>query len=342
MDNNSYNPTPGVTEQSLLKRVVIFLEDGDFSRADEYCERVLDINVENGEAYLFKLLASLGFAKKEQLFDLDEPFDSEPLYAKIMRFGSDELKKEVEGINLSIIARNEEKARLLRYEKAVCEKDTESITELTGVCGVFRSLGEYKDSPALLKECIRKGEELYDEKYNSLFLYIKDLEQQISDIKYHVSTDLAEKEGYDEYISENRGRKVFDYSKLIVAGIVSVGVLITVMLTLPFFEGDFGFATVIGGLASRTAPTLLITAVLSFISFKVSKLLIKKQKSNLLADVTTAAQRARELTEEIRQNESEELFLKKELDANLERLRKLNEEYDLFTEANEKKEPVNT
>ena len=104
------------------------------------------------------------------------------------------------------------------------------------------------------------------------------------------------------------------------------------MLTLPFFEGDFGFATVIRGLASRTAPTLLITAALSFISFRLSK---------LLADVTTAAQRARELTEEIRQNENEELFLQKELDTNLEKLRKLNEEYDLFTEANEKKEPAN-
>jgi hypothetical protein len=49
-----------VTEDSLLRRVEVFLEDGDFSRADEYCERVLDMNVENGYAYLFKLLAECG------------------------------------------------------------------------------------------------------------------------------------------------------------------------------------------------------------------------------------------------------------------------------------------
>ncbi len=51
MDNNYY---PGVTEESLLKRVEVFLEDGDFSRADEYCERVLDMNVEKRQSLSFQ------------------------------------------------------------------------------------------------------------------------------------------------------------------------------------------------------------------------------------------------------------------------------------------------
>ena len=41
----------------LLKRAFMFLEDGDWSSADEYCEKVLDIDPENARAYLGKLMA---------------------------------------------------------------------------------------------------------------------------------------------------------------------------------------------------------------------------------------------------------------------------------------------
>lgn len=163
MENNNIPYSAGVTETSLLKRVAVFLEDGDFTRADEYCERVLDINVENGEAYLYKLLAKFRFSQKHQLYELAEPFENEPMYAKIMRFGSAGLKKELYDINRSIIEKKEEKARLAVYEGAVNKKNSLSLTELTAVCRAFCSLGDYKNSKLLLGECIQRGERLYDE-----------------------------------------------------------------------------------------------------------------------------------------------------------------------------------
>ena len=335
MDNNYY---PGVTEESLLKRVEVFLEDGDFSRADEYCERVLDMNVENGKAYLFKLLAELGFSKKEQLFDLPEPFYEHKLCLKIMRFGDEKLKKEIDEINKSIIARNEEAARLARYENALSRKDSTSIRELTSVCSIFRSLDDYKESKSFLEQCTLRAENIYDESYNANYLRIKEKEQEISNLKYHNSTSLAEKEGYDDYISEHQGRKVFDYSKLLCGLLTVIGVLIAVTISLPFFEGDVTFSTVIRCLSTSTLPALLITAAAAFAGLKISKLMIKKQKSNLLEDISTAAQRARELAEEVTQNENEILFLQKELDESLSTLRMLNEEFDLFNEEREVKQ----
>ena len=47
------------TVDSLLKRAFMFLEDGDWDSANEYCEKVLDIDPENAEAYLGKFLAEL-------------------------------------------------------------------------------------------------------------------------------------------------------------------------------------------------------------------------------------------------------------------------------------------
>lgn len=48
----------------LLKRAFMFLEDGDFGSANEYCEKVLDIDPENAEAYLGKLMAELHVKNK--------------------------------------------------------------------------------------------------------------------------------------------------------------------------------------------------------------------------------------------------------------------------------------
>ncbi len=255
-----------------------------------------------------------------------------------MRFGNEELKKEIDEINKSIIARNEEAARLARYEGAVSRMGSSSITELTAVCGIFRSLDDYKQSKELLCECILKTEKIYDESYNANFLHIKEKEQEISDLKYHNSTALAEKQGYDDYISEHQGRKIFDYSKLLCSLIAVIGVFIAVTVTLPFFEeGDITFTTAIRCLSSRTLPALLVTSVTAFLSFRLSKLMVKNQKSNLLEDITTAAQRARELTEEIRRNENDILFLQRELAESLSALRRPNEEYDLFKEEREEK-----
>lgn len=67
----------------LLKRAFMFLEDGDWNSADEYCEKVLDIDPENPSAYLGKLLSELRVRKQESLKDCAEPFDHSNNYKKL-------------------------------------------------------------------------------------------------------------------------------------------------------------------------------------------------------------------------------------------------------------------
>ena len=62
-------------EESLLKRAFMFLEDGDWSAADEYCEKVLDIDPENAMAYLGKLMAECRACRMEDLQNCEQPFD---------------------------------------------------------------------------------------------------------------------------------------------------------------------------------------------------------------------------------------------------------------------------
>ena len=85
--------------QALLKRVFIFLEDGDWESANRYCEKVLDNDPENAEAYLGKLMAKYRVSKRESLKQLPRPFDDDNDYKKAIRFGGDDLKYELSSYN---------------------------------------------------------------------------------------------------------------------------------------------------------------------------------------------------------------------------------------------------
>ena len=87
----------------LLKRAFIFLEDGDWSSADEYCEKVLDIDPENAQAYLGKLMAEQHVHKKGDLQNCELSFEDNDNFRKTIRFGDEslrsELYKDIERIN---------------------------------------------------------------------------------------------------------------------------------------------------------------------------------------------------------------------------------------------------
>lgn len=85
--------------QTLLRRVYIFLEDGDWESTNRYCEKVLDNDPENAEAYLGKLMAKHRVPKRELLKQLPRPFDDDNDYKKAIRFGNDDLKNELASYN---------------------------------------------------------------------------------------------------------------------------------------------------------------------------------------------------------------------------------------------------
>ena len=108
-------------EESLLKRAFMFLEDGDWSAADEYCEKVLDIDPENARAYLGKLMAECRACRLEDLQNCRQPFDGSGNYNKILRFAEPKLIETLKGYIAHINERNEHD-RLERERKAEEER----------------------------------------------------------------------------------------------------------------------------------------------------------------------------------------------------------------------------
>ena len=145
----------------LLKRVFMFLEDGDFKSANEYCEKVLDLDPENSESYLGKLMVDLEVKKKEDLVNCKAPFDKNANFKKALRFGDEKFVNELNGYIKAINERNIENA----YQTAVSTmekfKDEKIIKALIND---FKALGDYKDSKALCEECKERVEAVKKEK----------------------------------------------------------------------------------------------------------------------------------------------------------------------------------
>lgn len=81
---------------SLTERMFLFLEDSDWNKANEYCERILDEDSRNQNAYLGKLMIDYHLRKKSDLSNLKKDFEKNINYQRIVRFGDPEFVREIQ------------------------------------------------------------------------------------------------------------------------------------------------------------------------------------------------------------------------------------------------------
>ncbi len=145
--------------EPLLKRAFMFLEDGNWQEADEYCEKVLDLDPENAAAYLGKLMAQLQVTKQEKLADLKEPFAENSNYQKALRFGNKDLQTALRGYIKHINERNAADKLESAYTSALNTMKNARL-ELDFLCAAkkFEDIPDYKDSKKLAEQCRQKAE----------------------------------------------------------------------------------------------------------------------------------------------------------------------------------------
>ena len=143
----------------LLERVSIFLEDGKWNDANIYCEKVLDIDPKNAQAYLGKLMAELRVKSRKQLADCAQPFDNLDNYGKVIRFGDEKLENEIRGYISHIKERNENNRLTDTYTNAInAMNSAETEADFKSAAHAFQSIADYKDSKEKAKECLEKAE----------------------------------------------------------------------------------------------------------------------------------------------------------------------------------------
>lgn len=143
----------------LLKRAFMFLEDGNWSEADSYCEKVLDQDPENAQAYLGKLLAELHVKRQEDLPNCEQPFNTSNNYQKAVRFGDEKFARVLSSYIDHINERNENTRLTDIYNGAVSTMKTAN-TELAykGAAKAFKKIPGFQDADILAEQCLDKAE----------------------------------------------------------------------------------------------------------------------------------------------------------------------------------------
>jgi len=153
-----------ISVEALMKRIEIFLEYEEWIEANEYCEKVLDRDPENAQAYLYKIMANVKVKKKEDLVKSTIIFDDKTSYKKLMQFADSDLAEEIK--DYAISAR--ERICSEKYDTAFKILNKESPVAITAssienALEILEDIKGYKDVDELIEkwevELARKKEE---------------------------------------------------------------------------------------------------------------------------------------------------------------------------------------
>lgn len=145
---------PSDEENPLLRRAELFLEDGDFERAEEICAQLLSKEPNNARAYVIKLLAEYALPNENALDDMTENFTVSENYRLAMRYGSEPLR-----------ARLKEHSNRSLYKKftARLESAADNERELLAAAADLRTLGNYSDAAKLAESAEKKAADLREQ-----------------------------------------------------------------------------------------------------------------------------------------------------------------------------------
>ena len=138
--------TAGEKAKPLLERAYIFLEDGNWKKANQYAEKVLDLEPKNTDAYLCKFLAAGEYLSFDRLqaetSELNKVVPLDADFFNAVEFANEKQKAQLDAfLDLRTEAQYQNACRDLeqcKYEKARF---------------TFDLLGDYKDAADKANEC---------------------------------------------------------------------------------------------------------------------------------------------------------------------------------------------
>ena len=158
--------------EPLLIRTAMFLEDENWEKADEYAERILDMNPKCAQAYLDKMMAELHVSKIEKLVELKENFEKNMNYIKFLQHANEKNARQVKLYLFELKNR-------LTYEEAISALNhANNISEYDFAKNKFNTIIEYKDAKIQVERCKKKKEELIENTLNDLVFEMKNAQER--------------------------------------------------------------------------------------------------------------------------------------------------------------------
>ena len=140
IEHDAGGVAPGI--DSLMKRAYLFTEDGDFDSADEYLNRVLDIDPNYAPAYAARTCTALQFRRESQLGEATFWYNSNPDWKKALRFADENQKKLYEEYEEKTDKRVKQQIRDYRYDCAI----ELAVNPSTSMAALVQEQSEYEAS----------------------------------------------------------------------------------------------------------------------------------------------------------------------------------------------------
>ena len=147
------------------KRVYVFLDNGEFDNAQNYCDKILDVIPDDAETYCMRLCAELHVKRFGDLSQQGKIFDTFSSYQNAMKFGTPEVREELER------CLNEVKASAASKKKQQVKIGIISVTAIIGLILIIglgmavvsanktkKAMTEAKLAYEKADELIRKGD----------------------------------------------------------------------------------------------------------------------------------------------------------------------------------------
>ncbi|MDF2537470.1 MAG: hypothetical protein K0S76_491 [Herbinix sp.] len=232
-NNSTYKPESNAIEEAsspitpLLRRAEIFLEDGNFNSADEYFNRVLDIDPECSKAYIGLLLVEYKLTSINELVDCSLNITESGNYKKALRFADSTYMKVLEDLDPLTLERKENNRKESIYNKSErVIKLATSSRDYIEAYELFKSISGYKDADQRLIKCneqIKESEKAEEEKR------IKAEREEAERLE---QARITEKQ------RELRNKKIKKVSGISFLALVAVStvIIVTVTVVIPWFD----------------------------------------------------------------------------------------------------------
>lgn len=167
----------------LLKRAMLFLEEKEWGKADDYCEQVLDLDPENAQAYIIKLMIRNQVTTEEDLANASASYADWNSYKNAVRFADDPTRERL----TSYLQQTEDNIRLRQEQAQKAEEErrqqeeerqhakiyaeasnylqhSTTSTGLNRAIQLFRQIPNYKDSAQNITLCHRRLKEIEEKR----------------------------------------------------------------------------------------------------------------------------------------------------------------------------------
>ena len=160
--------------EPLLIRTAMFLEDENWEKADEYAERILDMNPKCAQAYLDKMMAEYRVHSSDELMmgHYAEVTVSDS-FKRFMKYASEEQRDKTNEILYSI-QENENFESIYEEANEIFEGagkyygEMATLNDYNSAKEMYGSILEYRDSKERFEECDNRINNIIEQKYKEL------------------------------------------------------------------------------------------------------------------------------------------------------------------------------